>query len=199
MAVARTFSTARPDPFTARPRKKCPSSRFAPVREQCAAEYPTPRVGFNLGEMAGNATPKVRPIDPRGPRFNQAVLTIALLTAFLLDAKAVVPVFAVVLFLGAAFGPRYGPFLRLYADVIRPRLEPPAGLAGPRPPRFAAAVGVGFLGAATAAFAAGAGTPGWALALVVAALAGLAATTGICVGCEVYLFRARRRGVELVA
>jgi hypothetical protein len=29
-----------------------------------------------------------RPIDPRGPRFNQAVLTVALLGAFLLDAKA---------------------------------------------------------------------------------------------------------------
>jgi glycosyltransferase involved in cell wall biosynthesis len=34
---------------------------------------------------------------------------------------------------------------------------------------------------------------------LVAALAGLAAVTGICVGCEVYLFLARRRGVELVA
>ena len=40
-----------------------------------------------------------KPIDPRGPRFNQAVLTVALLGAFLLDAKVVVPAFAVVLFL----------------------------------------------------------------------------------------------------
>ena len=35
--------------------------------------------------------------------------------------------------------------------------------------------------------------------VVVAALAGLAATTGICVGCEMWLFFARRRGVEVVA
>jgi hypothetical protein len=146
---------------------------------------------------ADRSTPK--PIDPRGPRFNQAVLTAALLVAFLLDAKVVVPVFAVVLLLGAAFGPRYGPFLRLYAEVIRPRLAPPADLEDPRPPRFAAAVGVAFLTASTIAFAAGASGLGWALALVVAALAGLAAVTGICVGCEIYVLLARRRGVRLVA
>jgi hypothetical protein len=139
------------------------------------------------------------PIDPRGPRFNQAVLTVGLLVAFLFDIEALVWVFAVVLFLGAAFGPQYGPFLRLYAAAIKPRLSPPAELEDPRPPRFAAAVGVAFLGAATIAFAAGAATLGWVLALIVAGLAGLAAVTGICVGCEVYLVLARWRGVRLVA
>jgi hypothetical protein len=140
-----------------------------------------------------------KPIDPRGPRFNQAVLTIALLGAFLLDAKVVVPVFAVVLLLGAAFGSQYGPFLRLYASVIKPRLAPPADLEDPRPPRFAAAVGVAFLAAASLAFAAGASGLGWVLALIVAALAGPAAVTGMCVGCEIAVLLARRRGVELVA
>jgi hypothetical protein len=136
------------------------------------------------------------PIDPRGPRFNQAVLAGALLLGFVFDARWVVPVFAVVLFLGAAFGPRYGPFLRLYAEVIRPRLSPPAELEDPRPPRFAAAVGVGFLLAATVAFGLGAVAVGWALALIVAGLAALAAVTGICVGCEIWLRYARWRGVE---
>ena len=143
------------------------------------------------------AAPK--PIDPRGPRFNQAVLTIALLAGFLAEARWVPPLFAVVLFLGAAFGPRYGPFLRLYAEAIRPRLDPPAELEDPRPPRFAAAVGVIFLVASTVATAMGAAGLGEVLALIVAVLAGLAATTGICVGCEIYLLAARRRGVELVA
>ena len=143
--------------------------------------------------------PAPKPIDPRGPRFNQAVLTVGLLGAYLLDWQVVVPGFAVVLFLGAAFGPRYGPFLRFYADVVKPRLAPPADLEDPRPPRFAAAIGVGFLTAATLAFVAGATTVGWVLALVVAALAGLAAVTGICVGCEVYVLLARWRGVRLVA
>jgi hypothetical protein len=139
------------------------------------------------------------PIDPRGPRFNQTVLAVGLLVGFAFDQPWVAPVFAIVLLLGAAFGPRYGPFLRLYAEVIKPKLGPPAELEDPRPPRFAAAVGVVFLMVATLAFVGGAATVGWALALVVAALAGLSAATGICVGCEIYLLVARRRGVELVA
>ena len=139
------------------------------------------------------------PIDPRGPRFNQAVLALALLGGFLLDWRPVVPVCAGVLFLGAALGARYGPFLRLYAEVVKPRLGPPSHLEDPRPPRFAAAVGVLFLAAATVAFVAGHPALGWGLALVVAALAALAATTGICIGCEMYLVVARRRRVELVA
>ena len=40
---------------------------------------------------------------------------------------------------------------------------------------------------------------GWVLALIVAALAGLAAATGICIGCEAWLMIARHRNVELVA
>jgi hypothetical protein len=151
-----------------------------------------------MGEMAASArTPK--PIDPRGPRFNQGTITVLLLAAFLADWRPMVAIVGVALFLGAAFGPRYGPFLRLYADVVRPRLNPPTELEDPRPPRFAATVGVVFLAASGAAFLAGHPAIGWALALIVAALAGLAATTGICVGCEAYLFVARRRGVELVA
>ena len=139
------------------------------------------------------------PIDPRGPRSNKPVLTVALLVGFLLDWKTVVPIFAVVLFLGAAFGPRYGPVLRFYAAVVRPRLGPPAHFEDPRPPRFAATVGVVFLAAGSVAFLADAPGLGWGLSLVVALLAGLAATTGLCVGCEIWLFVARRRRVELVA
>ena len=139
------------------------------------------------------------PIDPRGPRFNQAAITVLLLVGFVLDARVVVPAVALVLLAGAALGPRWGPFLRLYSEVIRPRLAPPAELEDPRPPRFAAAVGVVFLAAATVAFLAGNAVVGWVLALVVAVLAGLAATTGVCVGCEIWLFIARRRGTRLAA
>jgi hypothetical protein len=147
---------------------------------------------------AAPATGSPAPIDPRGPRFNQTVLAAALLVGFVFQVWVVAPIFAVVLFLGAAFGPRYGPFLRLYAAVVRPRLSPPTELEDPRPPRFAAAVGVVFLGAATVAFLAGASTVGWVLSLTVAGLAALSAATGICVGCELYLLVARRRGVVTV-
>ncbi len=143
--------------------------------------------------------PVPAPIDPRGPRFNQAAVTLLLLVGFVLDAQVVVPAVAVILLAGAALGPRWGPFLRLYSEVIRPRLAPPSELEDPRPPRFAAAVGVVFLTAATGAFLAGNEVVGWALALVVALLAGLAASTGLCVGCEIWLFLARRRGTRLAA
>jgi hypothetical protein len=138
------------------------------------------------------ATPA--PIDPRGPRFNQSVLAVALLGGFLADWRPVVPLFALVLLAGAAFGARYGPFLALYAKVIRPRLAPPAELEDPRPPRFSATLGVVFLGLGTLAFVAGHPGIGWGLALIVGALAALSATTGVCVGCEIYLFAARLRG-----
>jgi hypothetical protein len=65
-------------------------------------------------DAAAPARSVPKPIDPRGPRFNQSVLAIALVLGFLTQVWFVAPVFAVVLFLGAAFGPRYGPFLRLY-------------------------------------------------------------------------------------
>jgi len=134
------------------------------------------------------------PIDPRGPRTNQAVLAVALVLGFLTGQQWVAPLFAVVLFLGAAFGPAWGPVLRFYAAVLRPRLAPPAELEDPRPPRFAASVGVTFLVAASIAFAAGAPAIGWALSLMVAALAALAAITGLCVGCEMYVLLVRVRG-----
>ena len=158
---------------------------------------PTGQVGFTLHEMT--SAPPPRPIDPRGPRFNQAVVTLLLLGGFVFDAPLVVPVVGLVLLAGAALGPRWGPFLRLYSEVIRPRLGPPAELEDPRPPRFAAAVGVAFLSASTIAFIAGNSGVAWALALVVAVLAGLAAATGICVGCQMWLFVARRRGTRLAA
>lgn len=139
-----------------------------------------------------DATPT--PIDPRGPRTNQAVLAVGLVVGLLLGQWLVVPIFALFLFLGAAFGPSWGPVLRFYAAVIRPRLAPPRELEDPRPPRFAATVGVIFLGAATLAFVLGAPTVGWVLAMIVAVLAAAAATTGLCVGCEMYVLLIRLRG-----
>lgn len=134
------------------------------------------------------------PIDPRGPRTNQAVLACALLLGFATGQRWVAPVFAAVLFLGAAFGPAWGPVLRFYQLVIRPRLSAPDALEDPRPPRFAASVGVVFLVASSLAFALGADALGWTLSLMVAALAALAAITGLCVGCEMYVLFVRLRG-----
>lgn len=135
------------------------------------------------------------PIDARMPRFNQAVVAVALLGGFVFDLPWVIPVFAVVLGLGAAFGPRYGPFLRVWSDLVAPRLGPATELEDPRPPRFAAVVGAGLLAAASGLLLLGAVGIAWVVALVVAVLAALAAATGLCVGCELYVRAQRNRGV----
>ncbi|MBI2169898.1 MAG: DUF4395 domain-containing protein [Actinobacteria bacterium] len=131
-------------------------------------------------------------MDARGPRFNQGAVAAALLTAFVFEARWVYPAGAAVLLLSALGGSDLGPLLRLFRDVIRPRLGPPKVIEDPRPPRFAAAIGTAVLALATAA--AVGGVPGLAdgLALIVAALAALAAVTGLCVGCEAYVWWRKR-------
>jgi len=156
---------------------------------------PPPPTGTAAVAGSGHPGDGPRPIDPRGPRFNQAVICILLLVAFVADWPVVIPGVATVLVAGALLGPRFGPFLALYATLIKPRLGPPVELEDPRPPRFAAGFGALVLGASTLAFVAGQVDLGWLLALATAVLAGLASGTGICVGCELYLVMARTRGI----
>lgn len=127
-------------------------------------------------------------VDVNVPRFNQGLVAVLTGLAFVLDAPALVVVTFAILAVSWAWGPRLAPFTRLYVDVIRPRIQPegPREVEPAAPPRFAQLVGAGFLGAASLAFALGAPVAGWALTLVVTALAALAATTRICVGCIIY-------------
>jgi uncharacterized protein DUF4395 len=133
-------------------------------------------------------------IDARGPRTNQAVIGALALVAFLTGAEWLPAVLAGQLVIGLVFGRQFCLPCLLYFEVIQPRFgEGPVEDA--RPPRFANMVGVAFLGAATVAFLAGATAVGWVLTLIVAALALLAAVTGLCAGCELYRLTARLRGV----
>lgn len=135
-------------------------------------------------------------IDSRGPRTNQVVIGLGALAAFLLDAQWLVAVLALQLAIGLTLGRRFCLPCLLWFELLQPRFGE-GRLEDARPPRFANVVGACFLGAATAAFLAGAATVGWALALTVAALALLAAATGLCVGCEMYLLLARVRGLRV--
>lgn len=133
-------------------------------------------------------------IDARAPRTNQAVIGTLALVAFLTGAEWLVAVLAAQLAIGLTFGRRFCLPCLLYFEVVQPRFgEGP--IEDSRPPRFANFVGVAFLGAASAAFALDFPTLGWTLALIVAALALLAAATGVCAGCELYRLSARLRGV----
>src|SRR2546425_8338612 len=137
-----------------------------------------------MGPLARPADPwkDTAVIDARAPRTNQAIVGTLSLLAFVTGWWPILGLLAAQLEIGLRFGRRWCLPCLLYFDVIQPRFgEGP--IEDSRPPRFANMVGVGFLGSATAAHLAGLTAIGWGLGLIVAALALLAAVTGLCVGC----------------
>ena len=134
-------------------------------------------------------------IDSRAPRTNQAIVGTLSLLAVATGWWPILGLLAGQLAIGLAFGRRYCLPCLLYFEVLQPRIgEGP--IEDSRPPRFANVVGAVFLGTATLAYLVGLSTVGVALGLIVAGLALLAAITGLCVGCEIYRFTARLRGVR---
>jgi thiol-disulfide isomerase/thioredoxin len=134
-------------------------------------------------------------IDARAPRFNQAVVGSLAVVAFLTGWWPLLAILAVQLAVGLTLGRRWCLPCVAYFELVQPPLgEGP--IEDARPPRFANAVGVAVLGAATVAHAAGLSTLGWTLGLLVAGLALLAASTGFCAGCEIYRLGARLRGIR---
>ena len=134
-------------------------------------------------------------IDARAPRFNQVVVGAGSLIAVLTGAWWVLALLALQLVVGLRFGRRFCLPCVVYFAVIQPRFGE-GEIEDSRPPRFANIVGAVFLTSATAAYAAGLTTLGTVLGSAVAALALLAAATGLCVGCEIYRLVAKVRGVH---
>lgn len=144
--------------------------------------------------------PGVALVDPRAPRFGQALTALGLAAGIALREPLLVVAVAVVLNAALLSGWR----LDLYGFLWRTVLIPVVGRPGEREPasphRFARLMGAVFTAVATvalladmaldpAAVALGLSAPalaGYGIALAVTALAALAATTGICVGCRMY-------------
>ena len=135
-------------------------------------------------------------IDSRGPRTNQAIVGVGALIAFLLHQEWIVVLLALQLIAGLTLGRRFCLPCRLWFDVLQPRLGE-GRIEDAHLPRFANIIGAVFLTVSSIILYAGFSTIGWALALIVAALALLAATTGLCVGCEMYVLLARIRGITV--
>jgi hypothetical protein len=132
-------------------------------------------------------------IDARAPRFNQAVVGLVSLVAVTVGPWWLLAVLAAQLAIGLTAGRRYCLPCVAYFELVQPRFgEGP--LEDARPPRFANVVGAVVLGAASLAFLAGWEAAGTALGALVAALALLAAATGLCVGCEAYKLGYRLTG-----
>jgi hypothetical protein len=135
-------------------------------------------------------------IDARAPRTNQGFIGILTLVAFLTNQEWLATLAGLQLVLGLTLGRRWCVACVFYLEVIQPRIGE-GRIEDARPPRFANMIGAVFLGAATICFIGGAATAGWVLTLIVATLALFAAISGICVGCEMYLWIARMRGLRV--
>jgi uncharacterized protein DUF4395 len=134
-------------------------------------------------------------IDERAPRFNQAVVGTAALLGAVLGWPLAWAIVSVQLLIGLTLGRRFCLTCLAYFELVQPRFgEGP--LEDSRPPRLANMIGSAFLGAAALAWWLGSPTAGVVLGSVVAALALLAATSGLCAGCEIYRLTARLRGIS---
>ena len=136
--------------------------------------------------------PSLAAVHPLQPRFAQAITGVLCLEAIVFDTPAAVAM-ALALVLLSLAGPRWSPVGWVFRRIAPPAhdLEPAA------PVRFSQILAAGFLAVSLALLVAGLDVAGWIMAGLVSALALLSATTGLCIGCEVYrLALARRRGTE---
>ena len=134
-------------------------------------------------------------IDARAPRFSQAVTgTVALLGA-LFGWPLAWLIMSVQILMGLTLGRRFCLPCLAYFTLVQPRFGQ-GQLEDSRPPRLANVMGTAFLASAAALWWLGAETAGTVLALLVAALALVASSTGFCAGCEIYRLSARLRGIS---
>lgn len=138
--------------------------------------------------MAYETESRPAQVDVNVPRFNQAVLAALVALAFVVQVEWLIAVAFGILLISYVGGPTVAPLTQAYVRYVRPRVDPggPSEFEDARPPRFSQLLGTVFLGAAVIAFLTGIPVAGWALALIVMALAALAAATRICVGCILY-------------
>jgi len=134
-------------------------------------------------------------IDARAPRFNQATVGVVSLIAVVTGWWPLLAVLAAQLGIGLRFGRRYCLPCVAYFELVQPRFGE-GEIEDSRPPKFANQVGFVVLGSATVAHLFGVTVVGNTLGLIVAGLALLAATTGFCVGCEMYRIGAQLRGIR---
>lgn len=129
-------------------------------------------------------------VDPRAPRFGQTITASGLALGIVLGSAVPIYAVAAILLTAVLSRWRYDPYGVVWRHLVVPRIgrvepEPAA------PHRFAKLLGAVGTALASALLLVGLSVAGFAIAGLVAVAAGLAATTGICLGCRMY------RGVSL--
>jgi disulfide bond formation protein DsbB len=136
--------------------------------------------------------PGTEAIDPQADRAAQSIVGVALLAAFVFRMPWLLPVVAVVALAGALGGAERNLLYLGYDRLVAPRLRTPA----PTPALSAVmvrrqdALAAGLVSVASVLYVFGAHTIGWAVAILEAVIAVVAATTRIHVAD--YVHRPRR-------
>lgn len=126
-------------------------------------------------------------VDPRAPRFGQALTVTLLLLAVALGEPLVIAVTAALLVVPVATLWRVDPYAWLWRGLrASGAVGPPDHTESSSPHRFARLVGAVFLSVATAMLLLDGVILAYLVAGVVLVLAALAATTGFCLGCRMY-------------
>lgn len=143
-------------------------------------------VGKTHTRRSSSASSDAAVVDPRAPRFGQSITASLLLLGVGFREPVLVATVAVVL--GAAVLSRWR--LDLYRVLWRrlavPVVGPPDEREPAAPHRFAKLLGATGSWIATLLLVAGLPLLGFGVAAVVGLLAGVAAATGICIGCRLY-------------
>jgi hypothetical protein len=134
-------------------------------------------------------------IDARAPRFSQAVTGTVALLGVVFGWPLAWAIMSAQILMGLTLGRAFCLPCLAYFTLVQPRLGEGA-LEDSRPPRLANMMGTAFLAVAAALWWLGAPAVGTIIGALVAALALLASTTGLCAGCEIYRLNARLRGIS---
>jgi hypothetical protein len=153
-----------------------------------------------MGSIAVTSCPLRGQVDPRALRFSAAamaiVLAVVLLTVGLARPVALgllgsqVAVYGFTAFVNV----HWSVWAQIFARLIWPRIGAATELEDARPARFAHLIGFVLTAAALLGFLIGADGMGYALTALAVAGAAIRATTGLCLGCKVYLLARRLQG-----
>lgn len=155
-----------------------------------------------MGSIGITSCPLRGQVDPRALRFSAAatasVLVVVLLTVGLARPLALgllasqVAVFGFTAFVSV----HWSVWAQIFARFVWPRIRPATELEDARPARFAQFIGFLLTALALLGFVFGVDGVGYGLTAVAVAGAVIRATTGVCLGCKIYLLARRLQRVR---
>lgn len=125
-------------------------------------------------------------VDPRAPRFGQAITATVLAAAVITQTPVLVYVVAAILGGAVLSRWRVDTYAILWRTVVAQILPPPSTREAAAPHRFAKLLGAVFTTVASALLVLGFPVLGYVVAALVVGLATLSAGFGYCVGCRLY-------------